>query len=222
MVEEFVMKKSMIRVIAGLALTVAASGAALAQSSFSETFESGSLAAWTGRAGGASSAAIVLDPFNSSNHVLTFNRRTTAGDLFSRAVFSPVSGASGFVLNFDYLGACGKKDCGGYLGTDLGLPGPKGSEQWLAGTQANFPGLSAVLQDTGHWEHVSITFASVANIHLKLEQFNQAAGGAAGRVYFDNIQLTSVSAVPEPSSGLMLLAGLASLLWLGCRRKANA
>jgi hypothetical protein len=120
-----------------------------------------------------------------------------------------------FTLSFDYLGTCGHADCGGFGGVDPGLP--SGNEIWLAGSQASYPGLRAILQDTGAWTHASITFAADAAEHVKLEQF-QGSSGAPGTVYFDNIVLGSSAPVPEVGSWALMLGGLGALAGMVRRR----
>src|SRR4051794_15209327 len=57
---------------------------------FQDSFESGNLDHWIGKTPAGHQGRIVVDPFDSANHVLTFIGVNAAGDIFSAAPI-PVS-----------------------------------------------------------------------------------------------------------------------------------
>ena len=65
--------------------------------------------------------------------------------------------------------------------------------------------------------HASLSWTATTS-GLQAVTFGTASNGNAGPV-LDNVSLTSVSAVPEPQSGALLLAGLGCMGWLVRRRQ---
>lgn len=194
---------------------------------FFDDFQSGSLANWVLKGGGAPvEAAVVVDPLSPvSNKALTFNALNSGGSILSSMVF-PGSGT--YTISFDYLGkefpgfSIGD-NFGGFLGIGA-LSGdvcPSGG-CWLAGTAAGYVGTFGTvthLVDDGAWHSYSITFTPPAALsggfRIMLEDFS-GSGGVAGDAYFDNISL-----VPEPSTYAMLIAGLGLLGFIARRRMAR-
>src|ERR1700753_3661804 len=78
---------------------------------FSDNFESGSLSSSNWSIPGR--GTIVVDPLNSSNHVLAFNQLATGGDIFT----VPLNlGVPQITLSFDYLGLDGTSGVGDNTG----------------------------------------------------------------------------------------------------------
>lgn len=196
-----------------VALACAAQAPAFAAVGIAEDFQTG-LGGWTDRNPLNPESAVVADPLNAGNNVLSFTRLGFGGSILSN---NTVSSSGLFTISFDYLGQPGKGgvagDLGGYLGVSSG--GFSGGEMWLAGTGGGTP---IDLIDDGAWHHYTLTFQSTIgqSLRLKLEDFD-GSGGVAGDVYFDNVRITS--AVPEPASVAMALVGLVGLAVV--RRRAN-
>lgn len=179
-----------------LGLLVGALGQSMAATTyFTENFDN--LNAWTTK--GDSSATV-------SGNVLTFGRGNSAGDIFSLATFS-----NGYV-NFQYRGVA-NVDGGGYFGISQGFPG---NHTWLAGSSSRFPTPLTLIND-GTWRSYSIQFSGTG--HLMLEQF---ANDTPGQAQFRGLSVTdvAVTAVPEPESYAMLLAGL-GLMGVAIKRKKS-
>lgn len=192
---------------------------------FSEDFESG-LGQWNP----VGSGIVVADPVNplSGNDVLSFTGLGSGGDIFTaNSFFAP---SQIYTVSFDYLSVetpgFPTNDLGGFVGIGDGKPG---SHTWIAGTQAGYPGFSVVLTHNGTWTNYSVTIDANTAIfvsggtsmngtplHLFLEDF-VGSDAIAGNVYFDNILVT---AVPEPGTYAMLLAGL-GLLGFVARHRRN-
>jgi len=141
---------------------------------FFDDFESG-LGQWAT----VGSGVIVNDPLNPNNHVLTFTKLWSHGDILSRVINSTTGR---YILSFDYLGTCSSKNCGGFIGYEPG-------DVWIGGSDSNYPDLLVVLPDTGRWEKVIIVFSGPTPISLQLED-HILSGGVPGDAYFDNILLT--------------------------------
>lgn len=191
---------------------------------FSENFE-GTLAAWTGIGGGAiTQAAIVIDPLNSSNHVLGFPILGSGGSLYSSDFITAVGA---FTVSFDYLGLARPgsvpNNLGGFFGISQATPG---NHSWVAGTDnASYP-TPIQLDDDGTWHHYSLTFNSPIGqtVRLMYEDF-VGSGGVPGDVFFDNVQFNDSTVapvplgnVPEPSS--LALLGAAALAAGAARKRA--
>lgn len=203
------------RAVLLVALAFAAQAPAFAAAGISEDFESG-LSGWTDRNPGTPESVVVADPLNAGNKVLSFTQLGFGGSLLSNSF---VSSTGWFSLSFDYLGQPSQGGVAGNLGGYLGVSSGSfsGGEMWLAGT-GSASGTPIALIDDGAWHHYTLSFQSTIgqSLRLKLEDFD-GSGGVAGDVYFDNVRLTS--AVPEPSSVAMALAGLMGLVVV--RRRAN-
>ncbi len=191
---------------AGLLLALGMVGAASADTLFSDSFQ-GDLSQWNSNTGGV----IVADPLVSGGSALAFARSIGGGDLFAGATVTS-STSDTFILSYDYLGIGAG---GGYVGINR-----DGGETWLAG-DGSFPTDNSN-PDTGTWQHVSFQFTQAGAITLKLEQWD-GQNQTPMQAYFKNLVLTDangVTAVPEPESYAMLLAGL-GLLGFMRRRKAK-
>lgn len=151
-----------------------------AKTLFKEDFER-DLSRWVGKVGEKHNGQIVNDPLKVGNHVLSFTKLNSAGDIFSPTIESP---SGKYTLSFDYLGLSKTgsitDDFGGFVGYNA---------SWLAGTMASYYGIKNHLQDTGEWTHVTINFNSSIGVKLTLEDYI-ASGGITGDAYFDNIVLT--------------------------------
>lgn len=208
--------------IGALLLTLSSLSAQASVTLFSDDFESG-LGQW----GPTGTGVIVADPLSSSNKVLSFTGLGSGGDIFTANSFYAPSQI--YTISFDYLSVetpgVPTSDLGGFVGIGDGKPG---DHTWLIGTQAGYPGTSGVLIHNGVWTNYSITVdantgtffyggASMngAPLYLFLEDFI-SSDPIAGDVYFDNILVT---AIPEPETYAMLLAGLGLLGFMAGRRK---
>jgi hypothetical protein len=206
---------------AAFLLSASASAAAL----FSDDFETGTLVPnWLLKGGTPpNEGAVVSDPlFTTHSKVLTFNTLNAGGSIVSASSFT---GSPAFTIEFDYLGLAspsGKSvadDFGGFLGVGI-LSGDPG-DFWLAGTQAGYSGAFGPvvhLIDDNTWHHYSVTFATPValsgELRIMIEDFS-GSGGVPGDAHFDNI---SITAVPEPSTYAMLLAGLGLMGFMARRR----
>lgn len=182
---------------------------------YSENFET-NLAGWVGKSGGGHNGQIVADPSGAANNVLNFVALNSGGDIFRTNTSFSTTGNQ-YILQFDYYGT--NSESGGFIGYSYGLPG---NHVWLAGSDTNYGGVSILAGDNS-WHHYSYTFTTSGPIHLMLEDFS-GSDPVAGNAYFDNILLTDangVSAVPEPETYAMLLAGLGLLGFTARRRKQN-
>jgi len=184
---------------------------------FSDNFESG-LNQWTGKNGGSNGGALVIDPFDNTNTVLSFNRTTAAGDIFTAnaLTFDP---NETYRLSFDYLGlaqeASNPNDTGGYVGFAVDMPG-RHSWQWATGTVS---GANDVLIDDGQWRNYNFEFTTADlgignSLRLMLEDFS-GSRGTFGDAYFDNIQ---VSPATVPAPGAIALLGIGGLITARRRR----
>jgi hypothetical protein len=176
----------------------------------------GDLSAWVGQGGNPSAhhGAIVSDPLNSTNKVLTFTQTNLGGDIFATAAGFDLASGQQYIVSFKYLGydpggGGTPGDLGGYAGISAGFPG---SHFWYYGT-GSVSGASPVLVDDGQWHSYSYTFTtplSIGNhIHLMFEDFYATGYGLlnnAGDVYFDDISL-----VPVPGAVLLGILGLGAV-----------
>lgn len=171
---------------------------------FEDTFEGGNLNQWTSKPGDAHSGAIVADPINPTNNVLTFTVVKFGGDVFSAAPIA-VNSQRRFVLSFDYLGLNNGVQNGAFLGV---VPSPGADPStffWLASTypaEINAPPSAATpLTADGIWRHYAIDLTDViaagglTNLHVALEDW-AGAGSFAGDVFFDNIRVILVDRGP--------------------------
>jgi hypothetical protein len=173
---------------------------------FFDNFE-GDLSAWTGKNEGAFNGQIVVDPLDSSNHVLNFNALNSGGDIYTNGgSFS----AGTYWLAFDYLGQGETNDSGGYFGVSEDFPGIN-KWFWATGTAS---GAEDVLIDDGTWHSYLFKLAYDHDFHLMLEEYKRS-DSIIGNAYFDNIVL---SAVPEPATMLLFGAGLLGLAGLGRKK----
>jgi hypothetical protein len=166
---------------------------------FQDNFESGNLDQWVGKSGTPHHGQIVVDPLNSSNHVLTFTGVNSAGDIFSAARLG-FSGPRRYLLSFDFLGLAPTgttpSEYGGFIGiSDSAAADPL--QFWIAGTYLpalSAPSVATQLTADGQWHHYEIDItplvitAQLTGAHLMLEDWNDR-GSVPGDVYFDNVQL---------------------------------
>lgn len=167
---------------------------------FEDTFESGNLNQWTSKPGDTHSGAIVADPLNPTNNVLTFTAVKFGGDVFSAAPI-PVSTQEKFTLSFDFLGLNQGVENGAFLGVVPAPGADPATFYWLASTypaEINAPASAATpLTADGTWRHYEIDLTDViaaggwTNLHLALEDW-AGLGSVPGDALFDNIRLVRV------------------------------
>ena len=199
-----------VKCMPALAVVLVLSAAASADL-FYESFE-GDLSAWVGKDGvpTAHHGAIVVDPLNAANKVLTFTETNWGGDIFATEAGFAVTPGQQYTISFKYLGdplqGGTPGDLGGYAGICAGFP--SSTQKWYYGT-SDVSGAAPVLVDDGQWHRYSYTFTAYAGmnpVHLMFEDFYLAGYGladVAGDVYFDDIRL-----VPIPGALLLGLMGL--------------
>jgi len=184
---------------------------------FSDNFESG-LNQWTGKNNGPHGGTLVIDPFDQSNTVLSFNRTIAAGDIFTADALT-LDPNETYRLSFDYLGLAKNEtvqgDNGGYVGFSVDMPGLH-RWKWATGTVS---GASDVLIDDGQWRNYNFEFTAadlgIGNtLRLMLEDFS-GSQGTFGDAYFDNI-FVGPATVPTPSA--VALLGLGGLITARRRR----
>ena len=165
---------------------------------FTEGFE-GDMSHWIGQSGGAHSGAIVPDPLNPANHVITFTALADVGDIFSTEV--PSYHAFVYFLRFDYLGLPkdGTPDAntGGRIGIAQDSPGS--TSFWLAAT-IDEPCIQQELIDDGTWHSYVLFFfpecvpeIALGNFRVMVEDWcgrpPEMPKGVSGDAFFDNIQV---------------------------------
>ncbi len=184
---------------------------------FSDNFENG-LNQWTGKNNGPHGGTLVIDPFDNTNTVLSFNRTTYAGDIFTADALT-LDPNETYRLSFDYLGlaqeATVQGDTGGYVGFAVDMPG-RHSWKWATGTVS---GASDVLVDNNQWNSYQFDFTAADlgignSLRLMLEDFS-GSRGTFGDAYFDNIVIGS-AVVPAPGAAALL--GLGGLIATRRRR----
>jgi hypothetical protein len=197
------MKKKTLQLFGLTALLVAATNFAHADVTlFQEDFEGGDLAQWTGKVGEGHQGAIVADPLDPANNVLTFTGLRGGGDIFSVEKFD-VSGPRRYVLSFDFLGLAVGETPPAEYGAFVGLSDTRGESPiyWVASTyppELNVPATVATeLVADGVWRryHIDITDLVLASglteLHVTLEDWF-TEGSVPGDIFFDDIQLVAV------------------------------
>jgi hypothetical protein len=197
------MKKKTLQWFGLAAVLVAATNFAHADVTlFQDDFEGGDLAQWTGKVGEGHQGAIVADPYNPTNNVLTFTGLTGGGDIFTTNKFD-VSGPRRYVLSFDFLGLPVGETPPAEYGAFVGVSATRGESPiyWLASTyppELNVPATVATeLVADGVWRryNIDITDLVLANglteLHVTLEDW-LTEGSVPGDIFFDNIQLVTV------------------------------
>lgn len=167
---------------------------------FQDNFETGNLNQWTGKIGTPHQGAIVTDPWNPTNHVLTFTGLAAGGDIFTVQKLN-VSAPRRYVLSFDFLalpaGATVPGEFGGFIGLAQ-APTTDAPQNWVAGTSyaaLNAPtNVATELSADGQWRRYEIDITPVilanqwTNLHLMLEDWLHP-DSVPGDVFFDNIKL---------------------------------
>jgi len=175
---------------------------------FSDDFSNG-LGQWTGKNGGAHSGVIVPDPLNTGRGgVLTFTALTGSGDIFTG---STISSTQPVIIRFDYLGLAKPGSVSGNFGGALSIAynGSLSGEPFdTLAASGNSSGFHLI--DDGQWHAVQVSRTASGPSRFWIEDWF-GAGGVAGDVYFDNLQITTT--VPEPSIVACGALGLACL-WL--------
>lgn len=198
-----------------VAVIALASTGAWAGPLFSDDFESG-LSLWTGKYDGAHNGAIVVDPLDSENNVLTFGATNSGGDIFTVASFDLTPGQL-YAVSFDYLGQVNQipGGSGGFAGLSADYPG---SHLWYYGTNTT-SGANPILVDDGQWHHYTYEFVAPlsigSSVHLMFEDYNFGGRGVAEDAYFDNV---SIATVPVPGAALLGSIGLSLAAYLRRRK----
>ncbi len=208
--------------ICGVAASATAANSAVL---FSDDFQT-NLNQWERAQGGnyTGTAAIVAVP--GGGNALTFGSTTGSGDIQAIQTFSSSTGT--FTLTFDVICNGHSSGCGATVGNNNG---------WLADS----PGAGVTFADTSkNWEQVSYTFKAGNNYQLAIEDWWSASSSGADSFYLKDLTLTDNSvgtavntltvtpiptAVPEPSTWTLMLAGFAGLGFASYRRaksKASA
>jgi hypothetical protein len=164
---------------------------------FAETWEDGA-SQWIGPSGGAHTGAIVPDPLNPANHVLTFSALADAGDIFSVEI--PADTAFVYFLSFDYLGLPKEGTPGGNTGGRVGIAADSPGESWMW-LAATIEGAGTTeLIDDGQW-HSCVTFfhpnripwMKDGTVRIMMEDWcgrpPEFPQGVPGDAFFDNIQI---------------------------------
>lgn len=182
-------------------LLAACPALASAQTLFLDEFGSApcsQLPNWLGKYGASTpySAIATSDPKESSNCVMTFTSRTSAGDAFSPTI-TGVPGVPS-VLEFDFLGYP-TTGLGGTIGISDGFPG---GHRWLAGTDVGDGSIERpILVLDGTWHHYAIEFdpfqaggccgyGGSGSFHVMIEQFEFESGGVPRNAFFDNVKVS--------------------------------
>lgn len=198
------MTKKTIQLLGFAALIAATNTVARADvEMFGDDFESGNLAQWTGKIGEPHHGAIVADPLNPGNRVLTFTGVNAVGDIFTAEKFD-VSGPRRYVLSFDFLGLANGNvtpiEYGGFVGITV-EPLWEAVHYWFAGTHLPAlnvdPSVATELVADGTWRRYEIDITDViqtnglTELHLMLEDWWERES-IPGDVYFDNIKFVGV------------------------------
>ena len=151
---------------------------------FSEDFSGSNLNSWYTIYG-----QTYADPTDTSNNVLGFSNRNSAGDAFSPLIDN---NASTYWITFDYYSTDeDTRNGGGFFGIDEDgekdgvTPGSNGPHIWLLGTP-DYGTLSYIPQSNSVWQHIVYSFntpSTWSDFSLMFEDFRAPAGDA----YFDNI-----------------------------------
>jgi len=147
---------------------------------------------------------------------LTFSALEGGSNLVSTNTYRSTTGS--FTVSFDYYSSCGAvTNCGGFLSTPAG--------NWSVSDTAW--GSDKLFADAAKWQHLSYTYSGTSS-NAAFEIWNGSqhakaadANGLGASFYLKDLVLTdnsvgaanglvitSVSAVPEPETYAMLLAGL--------------
>ncbi len=165
---------------------------------FTDDFE-GDMSQWIGPGGGPHSGAIVPDPLNPANHVLSFTALADNGDVFS----ARYPGYHGYVylLYFDYLGfpaeGTPEGNTGGRVGAAQDTPGTPSF--WMAAT-VDEACIQQELIDDGTWHSYILSFFpecvpeyKEGGFRVMLEDWCGRAPdvpqGISGDAFFDNVRL---------------------------------
>lgn len=171
---------------------------------FKENFEANNLNQWTGKSGGPTSGAIVADPLNPANKVLTFLDVNFAGDIFTS---QPIDTSLNrrYVLKFDFLGTASDRQNGAFIGLS-DAPAENANQFWIASTYPDAltapAHIATELTADNTWRRYQIDITDLVSSNGLAQAFIMLQdwfdfGSVAGDVYFDNISVTAEFDVDE-------------------------
>ena len=168
---------------------------------FQDDFENGFSSDWL-----TTGTSLIIDDPLETDKALTFPF-TTSG--YNASISLTGLSFGDYTFSFDYLGTCGGQDCGGSIRTEI-----DNAYKGYIGSHTGHNGyLSNLLMDTGGWGDYEDTFIGVSSsLFFSFQDWTGAARGNTPRdAFFDNIVITNVTDVPEPTTLAIFALGLMGL-----------